>query len=270
MSHFMPDLSSPTPRQKPLEVARDTYVIRALTPSVGGSWTNLNAMVIRGAEPIAVDAGMGTHRDSWFEDLFSLVDPEELRWIFLTHLDCDHSGNLVETLERCPNARVISSRGESFRVNASMGVPFERMRLLDDGEVFEIAGRKLQSLRPPVYDSPYTRGLFDHATRVYYASDAFCAPIPGDPVDWVEEIAPDLWAEGMARFHYSSLCPWVALADRALFRAEVERLGALGMEAIVSGHSPAIRGASVGQALELLARLPDAVPAPLDFAELTG
>jgi len=270
VSHFIPDTSSPPPRQSPLEVAPETFVIRALTPSVGGSWTNLNSMVILGAEPIAVDAGMGTHRESWFEDLFSLVAPEKLRWIFLTHLDCDHSGNLVEALERCPNARVISSRGESFRVNASLGVPFERMTMVDNGESFEIAGRRLQAVRPPVYDSPYTRGLFDHSTAVYYASDAFCAPIPVDPVDWAEEIAPDQWADGMARFHYSSLCPWVALTDRRAFRGEVERLGALGMTTIVSGHSPAIRGASVAKALELLAGLPDAVPAPLDFGEMTG
>jgi len=268
MSHFIPDLSTPPPRQAPLEVAPETFVIRALTPSVGGSWTNLNSMVILGPEPMAVDAGMETHRDSWFEDVFSLVAPEELRWIFLTHLDCDHSGNLVEALERCPNAQVISSRGESFRVNASLGVPYERMRMVDNGESFEIAGRRLQVVRPPVYDSPYTRGLLDHSTSVYYASDAFCAPIPGDPVDWVDEIADEEWADGMARFHYGSLCPWVALVDRALYRREVERLAGLGMTTIVSGHSPAIRGASVQRALELLAGLPDAVPAPLDFAAM--
>ena len=186
-------------------------------------------MVILGAEPMIVDTGMATGRDIWFEDVFSLVQPEEVRWIFLTHLDCDHAGNLVEALERCPDARLITSHGESFRTAASCGVPFERMLLLDNGEDFSIGGGMFRALRPPVYDSPYTRGLLDHRTGVYYASDAFCAPMPAEPVDRVSEIAPLTWAQTMAQFHYSALCPWVALADPQRFRAEVDQLAASGV-----------------------------------------
>ena len=48
------------PRQPPLTVAAETFAIRALTPSVGGTWTNLNSMVIRAAKPVPVDTGMVT------------------------------------------------------------------------------------------------------------------------------------------------------------------------------------------------------------------
>lgn len=262
MSHFDLDTFTPVPRQKPLEVAPETFVIRALTPSVGGTWTNLNAMVIRAAEPVIVDTGMVTSRDSWFEDVFSLVTPDEVRWIFVSHIDTDHAGNLIEALALCPNARMITTPGESWRASASLGIPLERMRLVDHGESFDAGDRTLRSLRPPVYDSPYTRGLFDETTGVYYASDAFCAPMSKEPVDWVAEMPERMWAEGMARFHYSSLCPWVAMVDRSAFRAEVDRLAALGVEAIVGAHTPAIGKRSIAKAFELLAGLPDARPAP--------
>lgn len=262
MSHFDIDPCAAAPRQRPLEVAPETFVIRALTASVGGTWTNLNSMVIRGAEPIVVDTGMVTHRDTWFEDVFSLVPPDEVRWLFVTHIDTDHAGNLIEALERCPNAALVTSQGESFRVAASLGVPFERMRMIDNGQGLDLGDRRLRAVRPPVYDSPYTRGLFDETTGVYYASDAFCAPNPEVPVDWVDEIPAQWWAESFARFHYGSLCPWVGLVDPARFRGEVDRLAALGIEAIVSAHAPAMRGASVAGALALLADLPRAAPAP--------
>jgi flavorubredoxin len=268
MSLFGPGTGAAVPRQYPLEVAPDTFVIRALTPSVGGTWTNLNSMVIRGQEPIVVDTGMVTDREIWFEDVFSLVAPEDLRWIFVTHNDTDHSGNLLEALDRCPNAMLVTSHGESFRSAASFGIPFERMRMADNGQDFAVGDRTLKAIRPPVYDSPYTRGLFDPTTGVYYASDAFCAPMPPDPVDWAEEIPDADWAETMARFHHSSLCPWVAFADKALFRAEVGRIEALGVEVIVSAHSPAIRGARVARAFEELARLPSVTPTPLALADV--
>ncbi len=253
-----PDYSLAKPRQRPLEIAADTFVIRALTPSVGGSWTNLNSMVIAGAEPVLVDTGMVTDRETWFEDVFSLVAPEDVRWIFVTHLDTDHSGNLVEALARCPNAQVVTSRGESFRVTASLDVPAARMRIVDDA--FAVGDRTLRAIRPPVYDSPYTRGLFDPTTGVYYASDAFCAPIPGDPVDWVDQIPDTLWAQGLARFHHASLCPWVALADPALYRREVDSLAALGITTIAGAHTPPLRGASVARGFEEIARLPHTGP----------
>lgn len=259
------DFSAAGPRQPPLEVAADTFLIRAITPSIGDSWTNLNSMVIRGAEPTIVDTGIVTGRVDWFEDVFSLVPPQEVRWIFITHNDSDHSGNLVEALERCPNAQLITSRGESYRCWASFGIPFERMRMVDNGEVFDIGDRNLQAVRPPVYDSPYTRGLLDPTTGIYYASDAFCAPMPGEPVDWVDEIPERLWADGMAKFHHVSLCPWVSLVDRALFSAEVKKLASLEIEVILGAHTPAIRGERVARAFEELANLPSTAPATTQF-----
>ncbi len=258
MSHPGLDFSQPAPRQKPLEVAADTFLIRGITPSVGGSWTNLNSMLICAAEPIIVDTGMVIHREQWFEDVFSLLAPDAVRWIFVTHNDSDHSGNLVEALERCPNARVISSNGESYRTWASFGIPMERIRKVDDGERFSLGDRWLHAVRPPVYDSPYTRGVLDERTGVYYASDAFCAPMPEAPVDWVAEIPPALWAEGMASFHHTSLCPWVALVDQQRFTAEVERLAALEIRTLLGAHTPAIGGADVAQALRQMVDLPRA------------
>ncbi len=258
----------PSPRLKPLEVARDTFVVRGIISSVGTTFTNMNSMVIRGAEPLVADTGMVTDRANWFDDVFSLVRPEEVRWIFISHTDSDHSGNLVEAHQCCPNATIVTSRPECYRTSASFGIPLERIRMVDDGEAFDLGDRVLRIVRPPVYDSPYTRGLFDPATRVFYSSDAFCAPMPNGPVDRVDEIEAPMWAEGMARFHHSSLCPWIGMVDQTRFRAEVDKLARLGIETIVGAHTPVIPKSHVATAFEQLARLPSAVPAPLSFAEV--
>jgi flavorubredoxin len=250
-------------RQEPLEVAPDTFVIRAALPSFGGVATNLNSMVIRAHEPVIVDTGIVTSREDWFRDVFSLVDPQAVRWIFVTHDDPDHAGNLVEALDRCPNATVIGSRGGAFRTAACLGVPLERIRTVDDGEELDVGDRLLRAVRPPVYDSPYTRGLFDPKTRVYYASDAFCTPMPLDLIDYVDQMPDQMWAEGTARFHHYSLCPWISLVDENRLKVEVDKLAGLDIEVIVSAHAPAIRGTTVARAFELMAKLPSAAPQPL-------
>ena len=67
--------------------------------------------------------GHGDRPGTFFEDVFSLVDPDEVRWIFLTHDDDDHSGNLMEALDRCKNASVVMSWAARGRTCAAFGIP---------------------------------------------------------------------------------------------------------------------------------------------------
>ncbi len=254
----------PPVRQAPQEIADDVFVLRGVYRTSSMS-TNLNSMLIRGDEPVLVDTGMVIHRENWFEDVGSLVDLQAVRWIFVTHDDCDHTGNLLEALARCPNASLVCNRASSWRTSASFGIAPERIRTVGEGETFSLGRREFRAQRPPVFDSPYTLGLFDAASGVYYASDAFCTPMPVDPVDAVNEMPEAMWAEGMAKYHQNSLCPWISLVDRQKFRAEVGRLAALDLQAIAGAHTPLIPATSLELALELLAELPASVPATLQL-----
>ena len=257
----------PTLRQRPLEVAPDTFLVRANQHSLGGSVsTSMNSLVIRAMEPVVVDTGMVTDRATFFEDVFSLVEPDDVRWIFLTHDDDDHSRNLVEALERCPNAMVVMSWAAIGRTCAAFGIPHERVRAVDHGQGLDVGDRTLQAVRPPVFDNAYTRGLFDPTTRVYFAADAFCAPMPPEPVDRVDQMPEQMWAEGFALFHHSSLCPWITMVDAAKYEVEVAKLAAIGAEVITSAHGPTITSGSLDRAFALLAGLPTAVTQPLSNA----
>ena len=211
----------------PWRSRRDTFLVRANQHSLGGSVsTSMNSLVIRAAEPVIVDTGMVTDRATFFEDVFSLVEPDDVRWIYLTHDDDDHSGNLMEALDRCPNATVVMSWAARGRTCAAFGIPHERVRTVDHGQGLDVGDRTLRAVRPPVYDNAYTRGLFDPTTRVYFAADAFCAPMPAEPVDRVDEMPEQMWAEGFAFFHHNSLCPWITMVDPAKYEAEVAKLAA--------------------------------------------
>ena len=66
-------------------------------------------MVITGAEPVIVDTGNELSRDEWMEAAFSIVDPADVRWIFLSHDDHDHIGNLTAVLDACPKATLVTN-----------------------------------------------------------------------------------------------------------------------------------------------------------------
>jgi flavorubredoxin len=244
----------PKTRITPTEIAPDTFVLHEhhgegeAPVSVA-----LNSMVIRAAEPVVVDTGVGEGRDQYFEDLFSIVEPEDVRWVFISHDDIDHTGNLNELMARCPNAIAIVNWFIAERMGDTLQVPPTRQRWVGDGESFDAGDRTLYAVRPHVYDSPTTRGLFDPATGVYWASDAFATPMIV-PVHDVAELDPSFWVEGMAMFdHYVS--PWLSIADDVKFQRTLDRVEALRPTAIAGCHTPAIRAAQVEQAMAAARRL---------------
>ena len=140
---------------------------------------------------------------------------------------------------------------------------------MDDGLSFEAGDRQMTVVRPPLYDSPTTRGLLDHKTGVYWAVDSFATPVPGG--DGAEHLARDVselddefWTGGMTMFAYNALAPWLRLVDPERFGAEVGRLSELPISTMISAHSPAISGNHVQGALEKMRALPEAEcpPAP--------
>jgi hypothetical protein len=134
---------------------------------------------------------------------------------------------------------------------------------VNDGDHFDAGDRRLHALRPPVWDSPTTRGLFDERTRVYWAVDAFAVPMPGAPVANVRDLDPIVWRDGTVMAAHHLLSPWLDLVDAERFSDRCDRLQVLGMQTIASAHSPLITGDAVIDAFQLARELPGIRPPEL-------
>ena len=256
---FAPD--PPTTHVTPTRVDSDTWVIHQVQHALGAPLSvYLNSMVITGAEPAIIDTGSVNNRTQWMEDAFGLVDPSDVRWVFLSHDDADHVGNLGPVMEACPNATLVCSWALVERFSNGFSFPLQRCRWLNDGETLDLADRRITAVRPPVYDSPATRGFLDERSGIYWAVDAFATPCPSEPVPAVADLDPGFWAEGMVMFIHHALAPWVGIVDRARYAAEVDRVRSMHITAIASAHSPLITPASVEDAFALLRRIPDMPP----------
>ena len=66
-------------------------------------------------------------------------------------------------------------------------VPLERVYFLNDGESLDIGDRTVTAIRPPLYDSSATRGLWDPKTETYFAADCFGAALR-DPTMFSDEL----------------------------------------------------------------------------------
>jgi flavorubredoxin len=248
-------------RFEPTQIAPDTFLVHdhhgegEAPVSVG-----LNTMVIRAAEPVVVDTGMAENRDQYLRDVFSLVEPEDIRWVFISHDDVDHTGNVNALMDLAPNAMLVIDWFMQERMGGSLEVPPTRWRWLKDGDQLDVGDRTLQLVRPPIFDAPTTRGLFDPTTGVYWASDAFAAPM-AVPTRHVEDLDFGDWLAGIHTFaQYVS--PWLALVDRLKFQRTVDRIELLAPKVLVGCHTPVIDGRYVAEALNATRTAPWATVPP--------
>ena len=248
-------------RLEPTRIAPETFIIHNQEgEGVAPVIVPLNSLVIRGKEPVVVDTGFAHSREEFLSDVFSVVEPEDIRWVYISHDDVDHTGNLNALMEAAPNATAIINWFMTERMGGTLEVSPLRQRWVGDGEVVDVGDRKLLTIRPPIFDSPTTRGLFDTTTGVYWSSDSFATPME-TVVRSVTEIDAGYWSDGMPLFN-RWVSPWLELVDDAKFQKTVDRIEQLQASVIAGCHTPAIPRSHVAAALAATRRSPQATVLP--------
>jgi flavorubredoxin len=255
-------METPVPETTPQLVARDTWLIPNLAPA-GDLFLPVNSMVIRGAEPVIVDTGAPLHRELWLDKVFSVVEPEDVRWIFLSHDDGDHTGGLLDALEMCPNATLVTNFFSVERLALEKpALPLERMRWIEPGGSFDAGDRTLHLFKPPIFDGPTTRGLYDPTTAAMWIVDTFACLLPEVVYD-LQELPCDFIAEQLPAMN-SIVSPWHQWLDPVAYNRHVDDVEGLGVLAIASAHGPIVKGDAIREAFDVVRSLAGKpiIPAP--------
>ena len=238
------------PAAEPQRIARDTFLIPNLVAAQPGTYVFINSMVILAEQPVVVDTGAPLFRERWLDAVASVVDPADVRWVFLSHDDGDHIGNLADFLALAPDATVVTNFFSNERVSTDRPgeMPIQRQVWLEAGSSFDVGDRRLHLFRPPIFDGPTTRGLFDERTGTMWAVDSFAALTTGAVYD-----APDLPADlydGSFQLFNSLVSPWHQWLDPRTYARHVNSIEAIAPTTIASAHGPVLRGAGIADAFD--------------------
>jgi glyoxylase-like metal-dependent hydrolase (beta-lactamase superfamily II) len=191
-------------------------------------------------------------------ELCSVINPKELRWIWITHADIDHLGSLETLLDEAPNARIVTTYLGLGKMSL-LGLPPERMYLLNPGQSLDVGDRILHAIKPPTFDAPETTGLFDGKTRTFFSADCFGALLD-EPAENAADITPQKLRDG--GITWASIdAPWLGIIDPVKFGKALSEIEHLNADTILSAHLPAARGMT----RKLLGNLAEALQAPTFF-----
>ncbi|MEU8520753.1 MBL fold metallo-hydrolase [Streptomyces sp. NBC_01216] len=242
-------------------VGSDTTVLADSLDIPGIGHIPVNAYVLTAREPVVVDTGLSVADRDFVAALGSVVDPADVRWIWLTHPDRDHTGGIFALLEAAPEARVVTTFLGAGIMTTERPLPMDRVYFLNPGQSLDVGDRKLDAFRPPLFDNPATVGFFDEKTRICFSSDCFGAPMPTAELaqsGHASDLRPDelraaqlLWATVDS--------PWVHVVDAGKYRSTLVPLRDMNPEIVLGSHlPPAVR--MTDTMLETITLAPDADP----------
>jgi hypothetical protein len=239
-------------------VLPDVTALSDTTEVPGIGFLPVNTFVLHAEQPVVVDTGLSTPDKDFVTELAKVIDPADVRWIWLTHPDRDHTGGLWELLEAAPDARLVTTFIGVGIMSCQWQVPLERVHLLNPGQTLDVGDRVLTGYRPPLFDNPATVGFLDGSSGAFFSSDCFGAPLSsaalatggdaGAIPDDERRTAQLLWA--------AIDSPWVHQVDRAKYEPGVQAIRALDPSAIFSTHLPPAVGMNA-QLVDALVEAPD-------------
>jgi hypothetical protein len=238
--------------------APDVHVFPANLSIPGIGVLPINAYLLMAEEPVLIDTGIGIDTDDFLDAVGSVVDLSELKWVWLTHDDADHTGSIARVMERAPNAKLVTHAMSAMRMATWWPVPFDRVHAIRPGDEIHVGDRTLRAVAPPLFDNPMSTGLLDASTGAFFSVDSFGAILPEATQD-VGEVPPEVLAGGMVGWAVSD-SPWAHVTDKAKFGEVLDRVRQIRPTRIFSSHLPAASGTSMDDFLDVLATVPDAEP----------
>lgn len=243
----------------PYQAAPDVHVLPTHLPLPGLGFLPINAFVLHAEEPMLIDTGLGVDGDQFIDALTSVIDPAALRWVWLTHDDADHTGNIQRVFELAPQARLVTHGLGALRMSTWWPVPLDRVHAIRVGDRLSLGDRTLRAVAPPLFDNPTSTGFLDEATGTLFSVDSFGGIIP-EPTENAAEVPAEALAGGM-RAWAAVDSPWAHITDRKLFGQVLDGVRQLQPTQILSSHLPAASGTSIENFLQVLESVPDAQPA---------
>ncbi len=204
----------------------DRRLFDALIPLPDG--TSYNSYLVRGSEKTAL---IDTVEPAFGPVLLeNLRDVPSIDWIVSNHAEQDHSGLLPAVLEKHPRASVVCSARAKGLLMDHLGLPAERITVVEDGSKLSLGDLTLEFISTPWVHWPETMSTFVPERGLLFSCDFFGAHLAQtDPF-----VADDKLIHDAAKRYFAE----IMMPFRTAIQKNLDRLARTPIRMIAPSHGP--------------------------------
>lgn len=225
-------------------VTKDLYQIGDSVAGINGWHEAVRVYVLVNAGcPLVFDAGSHLHNGPIMTALKKLVGPTGPAYVFLTHTELPHTGNIKAILDTWPACRLVVSSGILPHVELPWWVREDQVQFAQAGTVETFGGRPIAFMDGILKDQPGTQWMYDARTQTLFTADAlgYLFPATADAL-FDDEIDNGVQQEWLKRYHESAF-RFLPMVNGARVNADMARVFAKRpLQVIAPTHGNAIRG----------------------------
>jgi flavorubredoxin len=241
----------------PLEIKKDIYWVGAIDwssrdfhgYSLSPNGTTYNAYVVKDEKNTMFDTVHGNHEGEFFCRLCHVLEPQEIDYIVVNHLEPDHAGALDEAVARIkPEKIFISTMGEkalkTYLHGKSDDWPLE---IVKSGDSVSIGKRTIHFQETRMLHWPDSMVSYIPEDKLLISQDAFGQNI-ATTERYADEVDRPLLQRLMTEYYGNIVLPFSPIVLKTL-----DKVGELGWEIdmIAPDHGVIFRGEDVGWALNM-------------------
>lgn len=190
-----------------------------------------NSYLINDQKKAIIDLAKSIKVDEFFKRITEIVNPSQVDYIILNHMEPDHTGVLKILREIAPQASILCSPKAKDMVQSFYGIT-DRIQVVQDGEEIQLGELTLQFFMTPFVHWPETMMTYEKKNRILFSCDAFGSygALRGAIFD---DECPDLeFYQKQALRYYSNI---VAKFSSQVIKA-IEKLAGIPVEIIAPSH----------------------------------
>lgn len=150
---------------------RTTNLFEGLWP-IDREGVSYNAYLIDGDKKAIVDMSRDFKADELLDQIAQLVDPLDLDYIVINHMEPDHTG-VLRTLRRiAPKTTILGTKKALDFLDAFYHIT-EGVRAVSDGEVLDLGSHKLRFVTTPFVHWPETMMTYEVEHQILFSCDGF-------------------------------------------------------------------------------------------------
>ena len=133
-----------------------------------------NSYVIMDEKIAVMDSVEAGFAKEWMDNLQKVLGDRTPDYLIVHHMEPDHSANIVNFVNRYPDAKIVASARAFSIMNQFFGIDFaEKQMVVGEGETLSLGKHQLTFLMAPMVHWPEVMMTYDSTDKVLFSADAF-------------------------------------------------------------------------------------------------
>ncbi len=188
--------------------------------------------------------------EEYLENISSLCPFKDIKYVFVTHTEPDHSGAIKALLGKNPDITVVASQGALINLGKIVRIDFKK-HVAKDGETFEFGGYHFRFVSGLLLHWPDVMFTYIEEKKALVSCDAFGCHYAFDGILLSKLTDEEGYRDAFEYYYEKIMGPFPAFA-----KAAANRVLALDLDFILTGHGPVI-DTRIGERVREYLRLPE-------------